>query len=447
MNNFKGLINKNIAMPIVVGVVMVVCNLLGGCVLRKEWTKGQYKSRHNSSFVSSYTIKHHYALDPKQLQEMPFDGPLTIGNFDMFYQQGLMEQAVCVAKQLGSIVAILEHRLKLDVPFELRVYLIRRDYIPQNITVQFEEDKSFSLPLFIANDNESCQTILSENPFYPYLFVHEIVEAALISPQREFPVLLDFCSFHGFVKIANHTRWFRDGLAGYAQYMIHKELSSNEGLIESKYFLLHKEMVPQHPFSSLYKVKNNLFLWTQFDSDTKDQVYYNASWGLFLLIENKFGKDSAGRIINNLNKSDYLDGKTLIEIINETFCIDIKRMVRDFYWPDIGLEIVYLTPAFAKNRNLSVLQGGFLKNVKKDSLADKVGLEEGDIIIAVNDQRIESNLDFEIALLRSMQKKRAHITVDRLGIQKVLILELGHVEATSRPLEPAEKNRKKGWRL
>lgn len=424
MENFKGLTNKNILR--IAGLVAAICILAGGCsLLRKEITKRRYKSLDNLSLASSYTIRHHYTLGPERIQEMTFDGPLTIENVDMFYQQGLRETAACVAKQLKSIVLLIENRLKIKVAFKLKVYLIRCDYVPQNITVQFDkESDSFSFPFFVAYDDENCETILSENPFYPYVFAHELVEGTITSPRQEFPVLSDFYSSNSFIKIVNYTRWFRDGLACYAEYMLHEELSLNQGLIESRYFLLHRDMIPLHPLSSLYEVKNNLFLWSQFATDKNDKTYYNASLGLFLLIEDKFGKDSISQILNNLNKSDYLDGKALIRIINETLRTDIRRIIRDFYWPDIGLNTMYLTPAFVKNRALSVMEGLFLKSVRKDSLADKAGFQQGDVIIDVDGQPIESNLEFEVALLRSIQKKECRITVDRLGMQETLVLKL-----------------------
>jgi S1-C subfamily serine protease len=113
----------------------------------------------------------------------------------------------------------------------------------------------------------------------------------------------------------------------------------------------------------------------------------------------------------------------LTEIIDESLHTDIKKMVEQFDFPDIGLETKRLTPAFARNMELSVTEGVFVEDVEGGGVASEAGFQERDVIIAVDGQPVASNLEYETALLDSIEQKEARITVDRFGAQECLVLE------------------------
>lgn len=389
-----------------------------------SFEKQYYGKQRVPSITVRFSTNDKYVLTPEKLAVINFANNLISENVEVVYQRDLKEQASYIANQVNYILEFIKDELGLDILFKVKVYLIRLDYLPQTINVKFNKSTdTFSVPLFVKCGDEEYETILSENPFYPYLFLHELVELALVYPKAN----LKLDSITRFRKHRYYTRWFRDGLASYAEYLLNKRISSSDNkLIESKVLILHKAIIPQHPLFSLNRVGEKLFLWDQFDDDQNDEEYYNASLGLFLMIENKFGKEGIKRIVRNLANEKNVDGKTLIGIVNKTLETDVKKFVECICWPKLGMDVASLTPAFIKNRNLNIENGLYVKKLNSNSSIANAGLREGDVIVSIDDKTIKSNLDMELAILQSVDTstKKIKINVDRFGIPKTVMLKL-----------------------
>ncbi|MFQ6113054.1 MAG: S1C family serine protease, partial [bacterium] len=116
--------------------------------------------------------------------------------------------------------------------------------------------------------------------------------------------------------------------------------------------------------------------------------------------------NSGGPLVNSLgevigmNTFIYTGSKYSTGNIGLGFAIPvnrIKRVLKDLkdygevnrrWWS--GLEVEDLTPLIARYFGLRTVHGVIVTNVEKNSPAAKVGLEIGDIITEVNDQRIRS---------------------------------------------------------
>ena len=99
----------------------------------------------------------------------------------------------------------------------------------------------------------------------------------------------------------------------------------------------------------------------------------------------------------------------------------------------IGVSIQDITPELRKHFDLANgQQGVFITGVSKDSPAEKAGLKDGDVIIAVDDEKTAS-----AGQLRSQIGMRAigdevDVTVIRDGKKKVLEVEVGESQKISR---------------
>ena len=148
---------------------------------------------------------------------------------------------------------------------------------------------------------ESFETIRSTNPFYPYMFVHELTKLSLVDPARPPLVLADQRS-NPLVKIEYNTRWFREGLANYAEYLVYERLraraeAEGDPLALSPFESSH---VYQKPLSALAALGPAVLDWPAFGETARDPDYFNASLGLFLLVEDQFGEGAVRRVLDEL---------------------------------------------------------------------------------------------------------------------------------------------------
>ncbi|MFT6054185.1 MAG: Do/DeqQ family serine protease [Roseivirga sp.] len=104
-----------------------------------------------------------------------------------------------------------------------------------------------------------------------------------------------------------------------------------------------------------------------------------------------------------------------------------------------GADVVELSQEIAKQENLTELKGVFIQSVKKESAAEKAGLEAGDVILSVNNKEVNSKSSFDesitylspgdrvnIQFKRDQNLKEANLTLENiLGNTEILTSESG----------------------
>ncbi len=367
----------------------------------------------------SYRAAYNYGLDKEGLQKTDFAGKTQVGNIEVSYPRNLQAQAECIADHIDKLLSYIQQSIGLQLHFNtVGVYLFRVDKIPQNFEIKRDVDSNeFYLPLFVEADNESCSSILSQNFIYPCVFVHEIVEASMAFPKEDGPmILIDIEQKRLFFKeyLRNYTRWFREGLSSYAGYLAYKSFSMQQASDDEQViFPASRIFFIEYPFSSLGKVGRDLFKWHAHSPDNVNKDYYCASFGLFLLIENRFGKGTIKKIMQEVNKREYVDGKDLLEIVNNVIDIDAERLVEDFHFPRAGLQTKALTKAIRLNEGITDNKGLFVTSVEADSLAERAGIKKKDVVVKVGNRVMKNNLEFELAIFENIKKQIVEVVIWR----------------------------------
>ncbi|MEM0914566.1 MAG: hypothetical protein AAGK09_08135 [Planctomycetota bacterium] len=217
-----------------------------------------------------------------------------------------------------------------------------------------------------------------------YLDMHELVEITLTDPTVP-PVALPDASgrFLGLIPFEsrNRTRWFRDGLATYGAYcaatVVDPDLTEKTGLFG-------------HPLSSLARVGPALFDWHQ-DQPRPSRDEYNASFGLFLLLEQRYGMEAIRSAIQAAAEVDYPDGPALVAAVNGVLGIDLRQAVASFDFPQWSLRY---------NDRGEVL--GI--EVLDPSWVDE--LQVGDLVVFADGRSIQSTLALELAWLEAREQGR-----------------------------------------
>ncbi|MHC4150002.1 MAG: PDZ domain-containing protein [Planctomycetota bacterium] len=366
-----------------------------------------------------------HVLSQKDFNDLTFEGSVSVDNIVVSYQRGLESQAKCVGEQFSILLRLVQERVGVKIPFKsIHLCLIRTDIEPHSADVRLDVDaNSITLPLWVVLSDESCESIFSKQFSYPYMLVHEITECSLISPGHKSPVLPDlcgrWCGIRGCIK--NYTRWFRDGLANYAGYVAYETVTSNEELIGEGLWMQTAYGMHAKPLSSLSKVRNSLFRWTDWQNQELNRRHYSAALGLFLVIEKMFGENAIRQIVGSIETVEFVDGPALIKLCNKTLNTDIEKVVGTFWFPEMGLDLIPLTKARVLNEGYDVSEGLFVKDVEPGGVAEQAGIKKKDVIIQVNDKIVKNNLGFELAILEVREQETTEITIWRKDKGKMIV--------------------------
>ena len=396
--------------------------LLAGCETIQEKTALEtYTTYQDEGGKPAFDVRFNYSdavvVDNSHVAEQYYEGTAKVGRAEVAFQAGLKEQAGALAVEMEQYIAHVEQRLGRELQVPVRAYLLRRDRMPGEITGGFQRTSDvYQFPMFVADREESFETIRSTNPFYPYMFVHELAKLSLADPARP-PLILDDQKDNPLVKTRYYTRWFREGLANYAEYLVYEKMRERTAAEGSAPPLsaFESSHVYQQPLTSLSKVGPDLFTWDSFDERANNPDYFNAAMGLFILVEDRYGEGALRSIIDELEKLAYVDGQVLEETFNKTLGTDIRQMVGGFKLQETGTEATVLTPATAKNYGLKAPQGLYVNNVAEASLAKTAGLQRGDVIVQLNRTVIANHLDYELAMLEAQRHGNVYFMIDRMG--------------------------------
>ena len=355
-----------------------------------------------------------YRLNDARLARMSFDGAVAVGDVNVVYQYGLTEQAGCLAHQIEDLVAHVEDATGVDIRLGTKVYLLRVDEVPTGYDMSLGvEPDSFAMPLFVRAGNESCEAIVGANRAYPVLFMHEMTEMSLVFHEAPGVVMPDAAGQVLFFrpKLLNYTRWFREGMANYAAYRSYLKLrSETKGNGRRMRWSIHSR-----PFSSLGRVGNKLFRWHQYSRNRLDGDYYNAAFGLFLLMDKVYGPETVPRIMKQVYRRDYLNGEDLVGIVNDVLGADVRELAERFSFPAAGLRTREMTKALALNERIDVEEGLFVVGVQEGTMAEQAGIKERDTILGVNGTQVTNILDLELALFDARDADEINVRLWRRG--------------------------------
>ncbi len=398
---------------LVAGLLGLILVLSGGCrSLNRDLVIRCMPKTLEGQSQGNWVASGKYVLNDSNLQKTTFEGTVETEDANVIYQFGLEEQARQIANQINDLTSHIESSTGLKIRYATRVYLLRQERIPENYEIRFKNEPGFfTMPLFVSADDESFEAIVLRNVGYPELLAHEIVEMSLIFHKPPGVVLPDVEGEMFFLKpkMLNYTRWFREGFAEYAGFLARQMVGSRP---PDEYSSMNLVFL-SGPFSSLSSVGRKLFRWHQYSGQINKDEYYDAALGLFLLIVDRFGTDALKDIITQVNELDYLDGPDLINAVNRALNTDIEELVTNFCFPDIGCKLSPLTRATALNEDLNVKQGLYVSDIEPNSLADRAGFKNKDVVLNVGDETVRNNLRFELILLELLDRRTVDLTIWR----------------------------------
>ena len=389
------------------------------------------------------------ASENRLLKDAQFAGTMKAGNIQVLYQAGLQNQADCIANlTYKSFSRILKSTGFRTSTANRTMYLLRSDSMLWDVSqIVWTPENVLGVILLAQTDDDSCEAIISHNSVFPFGFVHEIIEASLFF-RKEGTALEPDYKRKEFVffnrKILNYTRWFREGFSTYCAYLAHEAITSDSRFDKNR--VSHAKLLigfSLHPFSALTKIGKDLFTWHLFSSFPQENLlspnlpnpqkttfdYYDGSFGLFMLIRDKFGADSIHRIIRGIDTLEYADGPALIELTNTILDTDIEQLVEDFHFPQTGLymePLSFISLGKPELKELSVSEGLYITVVEPGSPAEKAGIRKGDVIYRINDKEIKANLDFEFAIYQLMDQQSVTVNISRDEEEAAIELKLGN---------------------
>ncbi|MHC4159795.1 MAG: PDZ domain-containing protein [Planctomycetota bacterium] len=323
-----------------------------------------------------------------------------VGIIEISNPNRLSEHAVLLAKALGNTLSFVDQELGLKSPFNWHLFLfpLADDYSSVKGTFRVSDVPSqFSFPLFVHEDPPLCPFCMMRSRQTVFAMLHEAFESHLILPQYPPSVLPDF-KWNG-LKFRHHTRWFRDGLSTYASYCAILNLLKqypHENDVTSNIIKFNK------PLLNLAKVRASLFKWDQFDSSKLNNKMYQASFGLFLLLEHEFGRSVLRAWISDICSCNLPDGEDLIDLFQKRTSTDLRRYVKEFSFPHNTIDV-----GVSDDRKQ-------LKVTNVASYLTKL-IREGDIIVSIQNESIRDRLDYELNMLKHSGQDQLELIIDRKG--------------------------------
>ena len=360
----------------------------------------------------------------RALREMHHVGTLSSGDTSIAYYcaEGLEEQA----RRIGELVA-----RQLTVVREATgvVYAYRRINVLLRLVDQVEPhaptmgSESYSgvlnLMLYVERGHTTLPEIFARNWDFPAFYMHEGVEVSLQQLQSD-----------SSAKDARYTRWFREGLSDYAACLAIRVMKADPEL--SRPGEAPGPIERRHPYSCLRIVGKKLFTWDQWSDEGRPIVYkdgvmnphpepsvidyYSAALGLFLVIENRCGREAIRNIVLEINRRPdrSVDGAALKQMVNRALNLDVEKLVEGFQYPAIDLFMLRLSGKSSKGAGFGKA-GLIVHNLLPDGLAARGGIRKGDIVVSLNGEGTLTNFAFEQALYEHMHRKRIRVGIWRNG--------------------------------
>lgn len=140
--------------------------------------------------------------------------------------------------------------------------------------------------------------------------------------------------------------------------------------------------------------------------------------------------DSEGRLIgiNSVIESASGNYAGVGFAIPSNYAIGIAQQIIDGEEPthaSLGVSCITIDPSLAKRYNLPADEGAYVSAVMPGSSAEKAGIEEGDIITAVDDTAVAGSTDLVAAIRTYQIGDKVKVTLSRDGGEKKVDVTLG----------------------
>lgn len=107
----------------------------------------------------------------------------------------------------------------------------------------------------------------------------------------------------------------------------------------------------------------------------------------------------------------------------------------------LGVQIQEISPELASSFGLKNTKGALVSIVDRDSPADKAGIKPGDVIIAFNDQAVESSRELPMLVGNSQPGTKSTLKIIRQGETREIEITLGEMASDNAlAAEPASKS-------
>ena len=100
-------------------------------------------------------------------------------------------------------------------------------------------------------------------------------------------------------------------------------------------------------------------------------------------------------------------------------------------YPYMGVSAAPITPNVAAQAGLSVDHGVYIVNIGPNSPADDAGIQQGDVILAIDGQQIDETHSFEEVLFMHKPGDKVEVTILRNGKQMTVNVTLGQTQSSS----------------
>lgn len=352
-------------------------------------------------------------------------------NVTVYFPKELETQA----RRLGGLFSKQLSYLREETGFQsawrhVNLYVERRDQVDWEDDRTFfsfiaESERACANILYAESKEDSCETIVAKNSGFPWVHVHEVVETSL-TLSGIVPNDASAKTPRGEWEIVNHySRWFREGFSDYAGFLALQLTISSLEFEEDVYSLrVRQRDLGRKPFSRLEMVGEDLFRWTQREEELAALGLrwidcYSAAFGLFLVIEDRFGRDAIKTIVQEVNRMERAEGSDLIELTSRVLNADVVTLVEDFRFPRTGLLLVNIRARGNEAYLRPGLEGIDVGSVEPDSAGARAGIREEDRVVAVAGKPVATTLYFELALYELMDEPSVTISLWRKDVGKL----------------------------
>ncbi|MFC4635008.1 Do family serine endopeptidase [Dokdonia ponticola] len=98
----------------------------------------------------------------------------------------------------------------------------------------------------------------------------------------------------------------------------------------------------------------------------------------------------------------------------------------------LGVNITTLNTTLAKEKNIDVSQGVFIANVQEESAADKAGVKVDDVIVAVDDKKVNTSPQLQELIARKRPGDKVLLRLIRNGKEKEMSVTLESTSGTTK---------------